>query len=368
VTDREQLARLIEQATPLRGVIHAAGVLDDATLARISEQQIERVLAPKIDAGWHLHELTAELELEEFVLFSSAAGVLGSAGQGAYGAANAFLDALAEHRHALGLPAQSLAWGLWEDQSEMTGHLSDIDRQRLALNGIRPLTTDQGLALLDRASQRPTPTLAPIALDRTALRNQARSGTLPPMLRGLIRAPAAGMSISGASLAVRVLAAPERERDLLIMGELRTHVAAVLGQPDGSAIDPQRAFKELGLDSLSAVDLRNRLATATRLRLPPTLVFDHPTVAAVAEELHRLLAPALTPRSVEHELDDVEARLVDLARDAEARLHIDRRMRALLKRLSDDGSGGRLATDIDLELATADDLVELLDRELGGAE
>ncbi|MBI0301339.1 KR domain-containing protein, partial [Streptomyces sp. PRKS01-29] len=169
----------------LRGVVHAAGVLDDATVEGLSEEQIERVLAPKVDAAWHLHELTQGMGLEAFVLFSSAAGVLGNAGQANYAAANTFLDALAQYRQAQGLPAVSLAWGLWAQDSGMTGHLDHEDHARLNRTGITPMTTEEGLALFDAAQGVGRAVVVPVRVDVRAF--HGRSGVpVPAMLRNVV--------------------------------------------------------------------------------------------------------------------------------------------------------------------------------------
>ncbi|MER6633870.1 beta-ketoacyl synthase N-terminal-like domain-containing protein, partial [Streptomyces sp. NPDC000987] len=248
------------------------------------------MMRPKVDAAWHLHELTRDAGLDAFVLFSSAAGVFGNPGQGNYAAANAFLDALAEQRHDQGLPALSLAWGLWEQSSGMLAHLDGGDSETAARAGVLPLTTAQGLAALDAATASGDTLLVPVRLDHATLRTRAAAGLLPDLLSGFVRTPArrtAGTSADGdtSALAQRLagLADPERER--LALDAVRDTVAAVLGHADGSAIEPDKAFKELGFDSLTAVELRNRLTALTGLKLPATIVFDHPTPDTLARYL-----------------------------------------------------------------------------------
>ncbi|MFI8952758.1 SDR family NAD(P)-dependent oxidoreductase [Streptomyces sp. NPDC053750] len=307
--DREALAGVLEgvdPAHPLTAVVHTAGVLDDATIEHLSPARVDSVLRPKADAAWNLHELTRHLDLSAFVLFSSAAGILGGPGQGNYAAANAFLDALAAHRRAAGLPATSLAWGLWAERSGMTGHLSDGDLERMARGGIEPLTTDRALALLDAATASEASLLLPLAVDPVALSTHADDGNaVPPLLRGYVRprkrrAVAQGRLGAGGTTAdggdalkqrLGGLPAPDQER--LLVDLVRGHASAVLGHATPDTVDPNRAFKELGFDSLTAVELRNRLTTVTGLRLPATVVFNHPTPAALAQKLRAELMPEL---------------------------------------------------------------------------
>ncbi len=282
VADREQVRAMLDAAGPVRGVVHAAGVLDDGLLASLDGERLARVLAPKVDGALHLHELTAEFDLDEFVVFSSVAATLGSAGQANYAAANAFLDALAHQRRARGLTGLSLAWGAWEQG--MAGALSDADRARLARAGMTALTAEHGVALFEVARGVGAPALLPVAFDTAGLRAQARSGALPAILSLLVRAPARRAGQDGA-LARRLAGAAEGERDAIALELVLAHVAAVLGHESGAAIDPGRPFKELGFDSLGSVELRNRLGQATGLKLPSTLIFDYPTPQAVATYL-----------------------------------------------------------------------------------
>ncbi|MFF9351727.1 type I polyketide synthase [Streptomyces sp. NPDC014734] len=287
--DREALAALLARipaAFPLRAVVHAAGVTEDAVLETVTDEQVTRVLRPKTDAVWNLHELTAGLDLSAFILFSSAAGVFGSAGQAPYAAANAFLDALAHHRRDLGLPAVSLAWGLWDLDSAMTEHLGTRGRARLTRGGLVPLSTDEGLALFDACLGTGEPVLVPARLDLSVVRELADQGLLPPLVRGLLPAVARNTSALGASgWGAQVAAAPAARRERVLAGLVRGQVAAVLGYESADSVDADRALKDLGFDSLTAVELRNRLRATTGLNLPATLVFDHPTVTAIAAYL-----------------------------------------------------------------------------------
>ncbi|MGW8670390.1 SDR family NAD(P)-dependent oxidoreductase [Streptomyces niveus] len=306
VTDRTALAAAlaaVPAAHPLTAVVHAAGVLDDGTIPSLTPQRLADVLRPKVDAAWHLHELTAGLDLDHFVLFSSFAGLAGSAGQANYSAANAYLDALALHRRAAGLPAHALAWGFWDSASGMTGHLDAADRARINRSGISPLSTDEGLELFDAAVTHPAAVLAPARLDMAQLRSQgAESGALfRALLPTTVRRGVAGAG-SGATDTAGVdswqgalLALPEAEREQRLLDLVRGQAAAVLGHGSAAAIEPARAFREFGFDSLTAVELRNRLNSATRLRLPATLVFDYPSPLVLARFLHGELAGAASP-------------------------------------------------------------------------
>ncbi|MFC9788957.1 SDR family NAD(P)-dependent oxidoreductase [Rhodococcus sp. NPDC127528] len=296
VADRTEVAALLAGIPDLSGVIHAAGVLEDATAATLTEHQLHAVLRPKVDGAWHLHELTRDRDLSAFVLFSSAAGVLGGAGQANYAAANVFLDALAQHRRARGLPATSMAWGLWDRPSGMTSHLNTADLDRLQRDGIDTISPESGLALFDAALAVNRPLIVPIRLSKRAPRSEGES--LPPILRrvlGVRRRATAADSPAGLAEELRALDPGERHRRVLDI--VTTHVAAVLGHEGKEAIDPERAFKQLGFDSLTAVQLRNQLATATGVRLAATVVFDHPTADALAQELvARLLGDDAAPQ------------------------------------------------------------------------
>ncbi|GDY42852.1 hypothetical protein SANT12839_037340 [Streptomyces antimycoticus] len=290
--DRDALAATLAALPaehPLTAVVHTAGVLDDGTAAALTPEQLERVLRPKVDAAWNLHELTRDLDLSAFVLFSAIAGTLGGAGQANYAAANVFLDALAAHRHAAGLPATSLVWGLWAQSGGITGDLTETDLLRLARSGMRALTDDEGMALFDAARRTGRTLLIPARLDLAALRSAAGSGPVPALLRGLIRTTgrrtAAGALAAGSSLAQRLRALSPNERRRTLLDLVRGHVATALGHASADAIEARRAFKELGFDSLTAVELRNRLSAATGLKLPSTIVFDHPNPTVLADHL-----------------------------------------------------------------------------------
>jgi polyketide synthase 12 len=312
VSDRSQLAALLGSLEhPLTAVIHSAGVLDDGVIESLTPQRLERVMRPKIDAALHLHELTAGAELSDFVVFSSFAAQVGNAGQGNYAAANSFLDALVATRRADGLVASSLAWGLWADATGMTGDLDEAEIARLARRGFGVLSAELGLELFDQARRLDAAVLVPAPLDLGALRVQARAGMLPALLRGLVRAPAKRAEAAGATLAERLASVPQPDWERVALDLVRAQVASVLGHASLEAVDQDRAFKELGFDSLAAVELRNRLTRATGLRLPTTLVFDHPTPLAVARFLLPIAMPGTAQagdrRSEEDEIRDLLA-------------------------------------------------------------
>jgi acyl transferase domain-containing protein/NADPH:quinone reductase-like Zn-dependent oxidoreductase/NADP-dependent 3-hydroxy acid dehydrogenase YdfG/acyl carrier protein len=288
--DRGQLENAlasIPQEHPLTAVIHAAGVVDDATIESLDAERVDRVLAPKVDGALHLHELTKDLDLNRFVLFSSAAATFGNPGQGNYAAANSFLDALAQRRRSEGLAGQSLAWGLWllEDSSGMGGGLDEAVLARLERLGIIPIGKEEGLQLLDAAAAIDEAVPLPVHLDHSALRTLAQAGILPPLLRQLVRAPARRKRSGGRSLTRRLAGLPQEEWGDVVLETVRGEVAAVLGYDSPEAIDTEVAFKDLGFDSLAAVELYNRLCQLTGMRLPTTLGFDYPTPLAISEYL-----------------------------------------------------------------------------------
>ncbi len=291
VSDRAQLKDVIDsipEEHPLTAVIHAAGAYDAGAIDSMDAERLARVLTPKIDGAINLHELTKQTELREFVLFSSVSGTLGSARLGAYAAANAFLDALAAHRRAQSLPGLALAFGIWDRATGFTDMLSDSDRAGIVARvrrseGLIALSDEQGLTSFDIARTVERSTVVPVRLDMGVLRAQAKTGMLPAVLRGLVRAPVRQASDVGGSLARKLAGAAEPEWEEIVLGMVSGHVAGVLGYTSSQTVDPQRNFKELGFDSLAAVDFRNRLNHTTGLNLQPTLVFDHPTTEAVAK-------------------------------------------------------------------------------------
>ncbi|ORU99073.1 polyketide synthase [Mycobacterium bohemicum] len=300
--DREALAKVIADIPVqhrLSAVIHTAGALDDAVVTSLTPERMDVALRAKVDAAWNLHELTRDLDVSAFVLFSSMAGLVGSSGQGNYAAANSFLDGLAAHRQAQGLPAISLGWGLWNQASAMTGGLASVDFARFARDGIVAMSSEEALRLLDTAMIVDEPFLIPAHIDLAALRVKFDGGTLPPMFVDLINAPARrqvedtlAAAKSKSALLQRLEGLADDEQHAILLDLVRSNIATVLGVPNPESIDPDRAFQELGFDSLTAVEMRNRLKTATGLPLSPTLIFDYPNSAALAGYMHRELVGA----------------------------------------------------------------------------
>ncbi|MFE2408020.1 SDR family NAD(P)-dependent oxidoreductase [Kitasatospora sp. NPDC059408] len=293
--DRDALAALLAAVPaehPLTAVVHAAGVLDDGVVEGLTADRLAAVLRPKADAARHLHELTRGLDLADLVLFSSAAGVFGSPGQGNYAAANAWLDALAQHRRVAGLPTTALAWGLWAQASTMTAHLGAGDRARAEQSGALTLSTPDGLALFDAALADHRALLVPVRLDTAALRSRG-AAELPALLRSLLRLSLGGTPARRAAqgaqaadgLRARLAGLSAADRAAALLDLVSGCTAAVLGHSSAEQVHAARTFRDLGLDSLTAVELRNRLNSATGLRLPATLVFDHPTPGALAGHL-----------------------------------------------------------------------------------
>ncbi|GAA3438731.1 acyl transferase domain-containing protein/short-subunit dehydrogenase/acyl carrier protein [Kutzneria kofuensis] len=302
--DRESLAKVI---TPdLKAVIHAAGVLDDGVISALTPERLDKVFRPKVDAAWNLHELTRGLDLSAFVLFSSAAGMLGTPGQGNYAAANAYLDALAELRRGEGLPAVSLAWGLWDD-----GMGDHADTSRMQKSGVLGLTTEEGLALFDAACASESPVLAPIRIDVKAL-NAVGPDRLAPVFHGLIRTTrkAAGKPADPAALRKQLAGLDEAGQETALRDLVLANAATVLGHPSPDSVDPDRDFLASGFDSLTAMELRNALSAATGLTLPAMVVFDNKSPAELARWLRTELS------STQSEESNADESLSDFFRDS----------------------------------------------------
>ncbi|MEU8436557.1 SDR family NAD(P)-dependent oxidoreductase, partial [Streptomyces sp. NPDC029216] len=393
--DRTALAALLDgipAAHPLTAVVHAAGVLDDALVGSLTPERLDGVLGPKTDAAFHLHELTRDRDLAAFVLFSSLAGTFGTAGQANYAAANACLDALAQSRRAAGLPAVSLAWGPWADAAGPHGMLGAAGAgavARMARAGVSPLSPDEGLGLFDAATATAAAdgaeaVLLPVRLNLAALRRQAGTRPVPALLRGLVRTPArpaADPAAGTAALAAQLAGASDEKRRRILLGLVRAQVAAVLGHTSAEAVGAAQAFRDLGFDSLTAVELRNHLGTATGLSLPASLLFDHPTPAALADHLAGAL-PAAGPGgdteapSLLAEIDRLDTVFARTAHDRAVRATAALRLEVLLAkwREADSGPGtgsapaaeGETGQDSAAEVAQASDeeLFDLLDGEL----
>ncbi|WP_345327255.1 SDR family NAD(P)-dependent oxidoreductase, partial [Kitasatospora aburaviensis] len=382
--DPEALGRLLDAVPdrhPLSTVVHAAGALQDAVLTRQTPEHLARALTPKVDTAVHLHHLTRHLPLDHFILFSSASGILGATGQANYAAANAYLDALAHHRHAQGLPATSIAWGLWAESSAMTGHLNDTDIHRMTRAGMAPLATDEGLALLDAALATPHPLSVALRLADGGPRSDEAS--VPSLLRGLVRAPArraaggAAAGSDGPSLGQRLAGLPEAEQERVVLREVLGHIAAVLGHSSADGVDGQRSFKEFGFDSLTAVELRNRLNRVSGLRLPATLVFDHPTPGALARRLRTEIAPetagfGAASAGLLEEIGRLEAvlascspeELAAIAPDAEARSAVTGRLKSLVSLWTEAAAapeGAAQPVSARLQSASDDELFAFID-------
>uniref|UniRef100_UPI0035CCDD85 SDR family NAD(P)-dependent oxidoreductase n=1 Tax=Actinophytocola gossypii TaxID=2812003 RepID=UPI0035CCDD85 len=293
LADREAAAALLA-GRALTGVVHAAGVLDNGTIDTLTADQLTTVLRPKVDAALNLHELTAGHDLGAFVLFSSASGLLGALGQANYAAANTFLDGLAAHRGANGLPAVSLAWGMWGTGTGMAGHVTEAELPHVARTGFVPLSAEDGLALFDATWTATEPVLAPVPLDLGVLRGQGDA--LPDLFRGLVpaarRTAAADTPAGDGSLVRRLATQSEQDRVTTLKELVRAQVAQALGHSSPESIELDRAFQDLGFDSLTAVELRNGLSVATGVQLSATLVFDNPTPLALIGYLEEELLGA----------------------------------------------------------------------------
>ncbi|MEU8873696.1 type I polyketide synthase [Streptomyces javensis] len=360
VGDRTALADLlatIPDQHPLTSVVHAAGVLDDGVIQSMTPERLATSLRSKADGAWHLHELTQDLDLAAFVLYSSAAAVMGSAGQANYAAANAFLDALAAHRRAAGLPATSIAWSLWAEASGMTGALTARDIDRIARSGLPALSTAEALAMFDAAVARDEPAVAGMRLDLPALRAAAST---PHILWALTGTTGRRHADTGeGALGDRLARMSPGDRSAELTRLVRTQAAAVLGHPDDGSLETDRPFKSLGFDSLTAVELRNRIGTQLGLRLAATIVFEHSSPTALAEHLSSRIGgdrPQEVP--VLAELARLEDAFARFDGDPGVREQVMRRLSALL--VTDTET-----QDTDLGEATDEEMFELLGKEFG---
>ncbi len=289
VSDRRQVEELlaaIEPAHPLSAIVHVAGVLDDATIESLSAERVSEVLAPKVDGAWHLHDLTRGLDLGAFVMFSSIAASLGSPGQASYAAANAFLDGLAAERRAQGLPAASLAWGPWLQVGGMADRLDARDSLRIGRAGLAGLTAEQGLALFDQSLERCEPLVAPVRFDGISLKRQAAHAALPGVLRGLVREAPTRAGAARGLFKERLVAAPQSERERLVLDLVLTHTANVLGHANARSVERGESFQGARLrfarQRRATQQAERRRESATRrkhrVRLPLTRVARSPSV------------------------------------------------------------------------------------------
>jgi acyl carrier protein len=356
-------------------VIHAAGALDDGVIEAQSSARIDRVLRPKLDGALHLWQLTRDRPLPLFVMFSSLAGTIGAAGQGNYAAANLVLEGLARRWRGEGRTAIAVAWGRWAQDSGLTRQLSEIDLARLARTGLLPISSALGLSLFDAACASDQAALVATPLDRAALRARTVQD-LPAVFHDRVGMPRVRAPAGDAPSEARLRALPEDDRRTALSRLVLAQAAVVLGLPGPDAVERTRSFKDLGFDSLGAVELRNRLRAATGLRLSSTLLFDHPSPSVLVEHLAAALAPAAPaaapPRA---ELDGLEAALGalpatelegllhDLAPDRARVLerHLDRVLATLRRRAPRLATLGAGAVEADVAHAPLSDLFDLID-------
>ncbi|MBP8532317.1 SDR family NAD(P)-dependent oxidoreductase [Streptomyces sp. MK37H] len=326
--DREALAAVLSglpEGFAPSAVVHAAGVLDDGLFASLTPERVSAVLRAKVDAAWNLHELTAGMDLSAFVLFSSAAGVLGAAGQSNYAAANVFLDGLASWRRAQGLPGVSLAWGLWAQASGMTRHLEQGDLRRVSRSGLVPLSSEEGLELFDAGVTSGQAVVIPTRLDLGALR--AQGAALPAVFRAVVpdspvrRAAGAAKSEAGdqsTQLRQRLAGLSEAETEEALLELVRTLAAAVLGFGSPNDVDTSHEFMEMGFNSLTAVEFRNQLAAVTGLRLNTTVVFDFPSPTELVAHLRPRIAAGIASAPAGRQTQEASAPAAPAAAQAAA--------------------------------------------------
>jgi acyl transferase domain-containing protein/acyl carrier protein len=366
--DRDQVAALLAEHRPT-AVVHTAGVFDAGIVGALTPEKLARVFAPKVDAARHLHELTRDLDLDAFVVYSSASSIFMGAGSGGYAAANAYLDGLMAHRRAAGLPGLSLAWGPWSQLTGMADTIDDLTLDRMSRRegrgGVLGLGSDDGMDLFDAALAAGHPLLVPIRLDLREVRADAASGGgVPHLLRGLVRPvrqSARAASGGDGGLARRLAGLTPAEREELLLELVRAQVAVVLGHSGAGAVRADAAFKDAGFDSLTSVELRNRLREATGLKLPATLVFDHPNPQALARHLRdELVVDEASPvDSVLAGLAGLETAIGSAAADDDARDRITTRLRELLK--AAEATAEPDPSDDDLETASDEELFALVD-------
>jgi NAD(P)-dependent dehydrogenase (short-subunit alcohol dehydrogenase family)/acyl carrier protein len=371
VAERSEVVALLDAVPaeyPLGAVVHSAAVLDDGVISSLTPERLHGVLRPKVDGAWYLHELTRELDLTAFVLFSSFAGIVGSPGQANYAAANTFVDALAAHRRSSGLAATSIAWGPWASPSNSTEALDGTHLERISRAGVVPLIPGEGLEIFDLAVAGKRADIMGLRLDFGTLRALARRQMLPPLLSELVGTPSSHSSNGHSSeLTARLLSVAENERENVMVEFVQNEIAGLLGYASSDAVDSGLTFKELGFDSLGAVDLRNRLMLVTGLRLPTTLVFNYPTPVVLASYLLGQLA--LTPgegtATIDSDLQKLETSVRSLVRDDGDHARIVWRVRELLSTLeAGDPDQGQGDVEGRIESATVAELFEMVENGL----
>ncbi|MFE2572130.1 type I polyketide synthase, partial [Streptomyces mirabilis] len=371
VADREALKSVLATVRRLDGVFHAAGVLDDAVVTALTPERMRRVLGVKATGAWNLHELTSHLDVSRFVLFSSVAGVWGNPGQGNYAAANTFLDALAEYRQGHGLAGISLAWGPWAQSEGMAGGMAQADLDRMGRAGLALISDAEGLALLDAALDTGRATLVTARLNNAALTQDNPS--LPPVLAQLARKAGSTASTApagGGDLAARLAGqTPEQQSEILIR-LIQTQAAMVLGANEPNSIAADRPFRDLGFDSLTTVELRNRLNAATGLRLPATVLFDYSTADALAAYLAQELADSDDGEdgtlAAFSELEKIELSLDRIAADETTRSRLAAQLTRILAGLNATREPADGETEADRILDASDDEVfAFIDQQLG---
>ncbi|MFE9069439.1 type I polyketide synthase, partial [Streptomyces violaceusniger] len=351
VADRREVAALVEGIADLRVVVHAAGVLDDGVLESLTSERIREVMRVKVAAARYLDELTRGRDLDAFVLFSSAAGTMGNAGQGSYAAANAVLDGLAQRRRAEGLVATSLAWGAWAD--------SGMGAAQRQLPGMPP---DLAIAALQQSLVADETTMMIADVEWSSFGSRFTAVRPSPLLSELLTIATPPME-PVEEFAIRLRGMSRIERDRTVLELVRTHVAAVLGHAKPASVDPSRTFQEVGFDSLTAVELRNRLATATGVPFPASVIFDYPTTAALADHVRAQLVQGENEddtTSVLDELSRLEAVLSDLSPSDVAGAEVAAKIKSLLSHW-----GAATDRDIELDSATDEEMFDLLGKEFG---
>jgi NAD(P)-dependent dehydrogenase (short-subunit alcohol dehydrogenase family)/acyl carrier protein len=340
-TEVIQLFQQIQQQFPsLKGVIHAAGVLDDGTLSSLTWERFETVMAPKVTGTWNLHQSSLDLELDFFICFSSAAALLGASGQGNYAAANSFMDAIAHYRQAQGLPALSINWGTWESGG-MATTLKEASKQRLLQMGLGMIPPQEGLKILEQLLNVASPQIGVMQMDWETLFTQFPPGFEVPFLENLRESSSAtSPQTTESEFLVTLKAAPSNEQRNLLIDFIRQQLAKVLGLNSSDNINPDARLFDLGLDSLMAIELNNRFEIHLGCALNQSVIFNYPTVETLADYLAQELlgiTPIVTsiqptiipgtaaPVSFENEdLDDLLAELETVS-DQEIRARLTRK-------------------------------------------